>query len=39
VELIEGLDEDAVLVTGVIYKDPKQAANNNSPGGPGMRRF
>ncbi|HQQ68034.1 MAG TPA: efflux RND transporter periplasmic adaptor subunit [Candidatus Cloacimonadota bacterium] len=39
VELIEGLDKNAVLVTGVIYKDPKQAANNNSTGSPGMRRF
>jgi len=37
VELVEGISEDAVLVTGVIYKDPKQAANNNA--GPGMRRF
>lgn len=37
VELVEGLDSEAVLVTGVLYKDPKQATNNAS--GPGMRRF
>jgi hypothetical protein len=37
VELVEGLDSEAVLVTGVIYKDPKQATTNAS--GPGMRRF
>ncbi|MDI3503213.1 MAG: HlyD family secretion protein [Candidatus Cloacimonadota bacterium] len=36
VELIEGLDENAILVTGVIYKDPKQAINAGSPT---MRRF
>ncbi|MDD4034368.1 MAG: efflux RND transporter periplasmic adaptor subunit [Candidatus Cloacimonetes bacterium] len=38
VELIDGLKQDDVLVTGVVYKDPKQAANNNAAG-PGMRRF
>lgn len=37
VELIDGLSEDDILVTGVIYKDPKQAATNTA--GPGMRRF
>jgi len=36
VELIDGIDKDAKLVTGVIYNDTKQA-NVNS--GPGMRRF
>ncbi len=35
VELIEGLEEDDVLVTGVIYKDPKQAVS----GSPTMRMF
>jgi len=41
VEVVEGIDANAVLVTGVNYKDPKQATNNNnSPTGPGMgRRF
>lgn len=40
VEVLEGIDANAVLVTGVNYKDPKQATNNNSPTGPGMgRRF
>jgi HlyD family secretion protein len=37
VELTQGISESDVLVTGVIYKDPKQAANNSA--GPGMRRF
>lgn len=37
VELIDGIDEDAVLLTGVAYKDPKQAPTNS--GAPGMRRF
>ncbi|MCB5262253.1 MAG: efflux RND transporter periplasmic adaptor subunit [Candidatus Cloacimonetes bacterium] len=36
VELIDGIPEDAVLVTGVIYNDPKQAATNS---GMPMRRF
>nr|MDK2850750.1 HlyD family secretion protein [Candidatus Cloacimonadota bacterium] len=35
VELVEGLEEDDVLITGVIYKDPKQAA----AGSPNMRMF
>lgn len=35
VELISGVDENALLVTGVIYNDPKQAANSS----PSMRRF
>ncbi len=36
VELIDGLSEENVLLTGVIYNDPKQAAaNSGSP----MRRF
>ncbi len=40
VEVLEGMDANAELVTGVNYKDAKQAANNNSPTGPGMgRRF
>jgi len=40
VEVLEGIDQNAVMITGVNYKDPKQAANNNSPTGPGMgRRF
>jgi len=41
VEVLEGMDANAELVTGVNYKDPKQATNNiNSPTGPGMgRRF
>lgn len=38
VELIEGLDEDVKLITGVIYKDPKKAVNNSGTM-PGMRRF
>jgi HlyD family secretion protein len=37
VELIDGIAEDAVLVTGVIYNDPKQAANSNPA--MGMGRF
>jgi HlyD family secretion protein len=37
VELIEGVSENDKLVTGVIYKDPKQAAANS--GSPSMRRF
>jgi HlyD family secretion protein len=36
VELVDGLNEKSVLVTGVIYKDLKQA---NSSSAPGMRRF
>lgn len=36
VELIDGIPEDAVLVTGVIYNDPKQAAVSS---GMPMRRF
>ncbi|MCB5252031.1 MAG: efflux RND transporter periplasmic adaptor subunit [Candidatus Cloacimonadaceae bacterium] len=36
VELLEGIAEDDVLVTGVIYNDPKQAAANS---GMPMRRF
>ncbi|MCB5265770.1 MAG: efflux RND transporter periplasmic adaptor subunit [Candidatus Cloacimonetes bacterium] len=36
VELIDGIPEDAILVTGVIYNDPKQAAANS---GMPMGRF
>ncbi|MCB5257358.1 MAG: efflux RND transporter periplasmic adaptor subunit [Candidatus Cloacimonadaceae bacterium] len=36
VELIEGVGDDARLVTGVIYNDAKQANSNSAPG---MRRF
>lgn len=36
VELIDGLAEDAVLVTGVIINDPKLS---NQSSAPGMRRF
>ena len=40
VEVIEGITTSSNLVVGVNYKDPKQAANANSPAGPGMgRRF
>ncbi|MDD2229932.1 MAG: efflux RND transporter periplasmic adaptor subunit [Candidatus Cloacimonetes bacterium] len=40
VEVIEGITANSNLVVGVSYKDPKQAANANSPTGPGMgRRF
>jgi HlyD family secretion protein len=35
VELIDGLDKNSILVTGVIYNDPKQASNST----PTMRRF
>lgn len=39
VEVVEGLDEKASFITGVIYKDIKQN-NNTTPTGPGMgRRF
>jgi len=36
VELIDGLNENDTLVTGVIYRDPKQAA---AAGSPSMRPF
>jgi len=40
VEVIEGITANSNLVVGVSYKDAKQAANANSPTGPGMgRRF
>lgn len=42
VEVIEGIDAKATLITGVKYNDPKQANNNAAaaPAGPGMgRRF
>lgn len=41
VEVLEGIDAKAVLLTGVTYKDPKQAtANAAATTGPGMgRRF
>lgn len=40
VEVLEGIDANASLITGVIYKDSKQANSATSPTGPGMgRRF
>jgi len=40
VEVLEGIEANASLITGVIFKDPKQANSANSPTGPGMgRRF
>ncbi len=38
VELIEGISETDVLITGVVYKDSKQNTNSSAMG-PGMRRF
>ena len=40
VEVLEGIDSNAIMITGVNYKDAKQATTTNSPTGPGMgRRF
>lgn len=40
VEVLEGIKAGVKLVTGVNYKDAKQAANTDTPSGPGMgRRF
>lgn len=40
VEVLEGIDSNAIMITGVNYKDAKQATAINSPTGPGMgRRF
>jgi len=42
VELLDGLDADVELITGVVYKNPKQMTANNPmmQSGPGMgRRF
>jgi hypothetical protein len=40
VEIIEGIDAKATLITGVKYNDPKQANSNAPATGPGMgRRF
>ena len=40
VEVLEGIEANASLITGVIFKDPKQANSATSPTGPGMgRRF
>ena len=40
IEVISGIDEKDQLITGVNYKDAKQAAAANPmSGGPGMRRF
>lgn len=39
VELIEGVGDNDILITGVNYKDVKQANQNNPGGGFGMRRF
>lgn len=40
IEVIAGIDEKDELITGVNYKDAKQAAAANPMGGPpGMRRF
>lgn len=41
VEVLDGIKDGEVLISGVTYKNPKQAAAQNNPmqGGPGMRRF
>lgn len=39
IEVISGVDEKDKLITGVTYKNAKQAAAANPMSGPGMRRF
>lgn len=39
VEVISGIKEGEIMISGVIYKNAKQAAQTNPMGGPGMRRF
>ena len=39
VEVISGIKEGETLISGVVYKNSKQAAVGNPMGGPGMRRF
>ncbi len=40
IEVTGGLDAEVSLITGVIFKDPKQMTNPMMPSGPGMgRRF
>lgn len=39
IEVLDGLAEGMTVLTGVTYKDAKQAANNSALSGPGMRRF
>lgn len=40
IEVLSGLEDTESLITGVIYKDPKQMTNPMMQSGPGMgRRF
>jgi len=40
IEVLSGMEDSDSLITGVIYKDPKQMVNPMMQGGPGMgRRF
>jgi hypothetical protein len=38
-EVLEGLDEGAQVVTGIISSDVASAAQRNNPFGGGFRRF
>ena len=39
VEVISGIKEGETLISGVVYKNSKQASQSSPMGGPGMRRF